>query len=188
MNSRVVHIITGLNDGGAEGVLFRLCLNSTNNRHIVISLMDEGKYGPLLEDAGVSVHCLGMNPGRPSVKRFLKLVSLIRSEEPDAVQTWMYHADLLGGMAAKVAGVKKIFWGIRHSTLEKGKSKRSTILIARICALLSGFLPERIICCAQGAALVHARIGYSSRKLEVVPNGYDFSRFRPGENLRNGLR
>ena len=54
------YIITGLNDGGAEAVLYRLCTSDTENRHVVISLMDEGKYGPLLRAAGVEVYTLGM--------------------------------------------------------------------------------------------------------------------------------
>ncbi|MCK7546993.1 glycosyltransferase family 4 protein [Marinobacter koreensis] len=178
MTKKVVHIITGLNDGGAEGVLARLCLHSEQVQHVVISLMDEGKYGPLLGRSGVTVHCLGMNPGKPGIVRLFRLVRLIRAEQPDLVQTWMYHADLLGGIAAKLAGVRRVFWGIRHSTLEKGKSKRSTIMIARLCALLSSWVPNKIICCATKARDVHADIGYSPRKLRVIPNGYDLSRFR----------
>lgn len=185
---KVLHIITGLNDGGAEGVLARLCLNSTKVQHVVISLMDEGKYGPGLREGDITVHCLGMHPAKPSIFRFFRMIKLIRAERPDVVQTWMYHGDLLGGIAAKLAGVKKVFWGVRHSTLEKGKSKRSTILIARICAVLSGWLPEKIICCAHEAASVHAGIGYSSKKLEIIPNGYDLSRFRPDLDLRESLR
>lgn len=179
MTKKVVHIITGLNDGGAEGVLTRLCLHSKQAQHVVISLMDEGKYGPLLARSGMTVHCLGMNPGKPSIVRLFRLVRLIRSEQPDVVQTWMYHADLLGGIAARLAGVRHVFWGIRHSTLEKGKSKRSTIMIARLCALLSSWVPDQIICCANKARDVHSDIGYSARKLRVIPNGYDLSRFRP---------
>ena len=38
----IVHIIVGLNDGGAEGVLARICLLEPE-KHIVISLMDMGK-------------------------------------------------------------------------------------------------------------------------------------------------
>lgn len=179
MTKKVVHIITGLNDGGAEGVLTRLCLHSKQAQHVVISLMDEGKYGPLLTRSGMTVHCLGMNPGKPSIVRLFRLVRLIRSEQPDVVQTWMYHADLLGGIAARLAGVRRVFWGIRHSTLEKGKSKRSTIMIARLSALLSSWVPDQIICCANKARDVHADIGYSAPKLSVIPNGYDLSCFRP---------
>jgi glycosyltransferase involved in cell wall biosynthesis len=179
MAKKVVHIITGLNDGGAEGVLTRLCLHSSKVQHVVISLMDEGKYGPLLAQSGVSVHCLGMNPGKPSIVRLFRLIRLIRAEQPDAIQTWMYHADLLGGIAARLAGVRRVFWGIRHSTLEKGKSKRSTIMIARLCSVLSSWVPDKIICCANKARAVHADIGYSAQKLRVIPNGYDLSCFKP---------
>ena len=188
MDKKIVHIITGLKDGGAEGVLFRLCLNDSKSEHVVISLLDKGKYGPLLEDAGVRVYCLGMSPSKLSIKQFAQLVSFIRTERPDAVQTWMYHADLLGGIAAKVAGIKKIFWGIRHSTLEKGKAKKSTIAIARICALLSRFVPKRIVCCAHKALVVHRDIGYTASKLMVIPNGYDLSKFAIDEQAGSGLR
>ena len=185
---KVLHIITGLNDGGAEGVLTRLCLHSHQLEHVVISLMDAGKYGPLLTDAGVVVHCLGMNPGKPSPILFYRLIKLIRAARPDVVQTWMYHADLLGGIAARLAGVRRVFWGVRHSTLEKGKSKRSTIMIAHLCALLSKWIPEKIICCANKALTVHSDIGYQKSKLIVIPNGYDLMRFKvdpaSGERVR----
>ncbi|CAG34761.1 glycosyltransferase family 4 protein [Desulfotalea psychrophila] len=176
---KVLHIITGLNDGGAEGVLTRLCLHSKAAIHVVISLMDQGKYGTVLKEAGVRVYCLGMNPGSPSIFKFFRLVKLIRVEQPDVVQTWMYHADLLGGIAARLAGVRSVFWGIRHSTLEKGKSKCSTIMIARLCAFLSGWIPDKIICCANKALAVHADIGYKKSNMSVIQNGYDLSRFKP---------
>jgi glycosyltransferase involved in cell wall biosynthesis len=173
---------------GAKGVLYRLCLNSPRVEHVVVSLMNEGKYGPLLENAGVKVYCLGMKPGKITIKQFFQLVSFIRTEKPDAVQTWMYHADLLGGVAAKIAGVRKVFWCIRHSTLEKGKAKRSTIAIAKLCALLSRFVPSGIVCCAHKALVVHRDIGYAARKLVVIPNGYDLTKFTPDEHAGANLR
>lgn len=100
----------------------------------------------------------------------------------------MYHADLAGGIAARLAGVRNLYWGVHHSVLEKGLSKRSTIMIARICALLSGWLPKKIICCANKAKIVHDNLGYAARKLCVIPNGYDLSRFRPDNDARNRVR
>ena len=41
---KILNIIAGLNDGGAEAVLYRLCVHDSNYKHIVISLMNEGKY------------------------------------------------------------------------------------------------------------------------------------------------
>lgn len=181
-------MITGLNDGGAEGVLYRLVSCSPGHHHIVVSMIDKGKYGPLLERLGFKVHCLGMAPGKFKVSHIWRLIGLIRSESPDVVQTWMYHADLLGGIAAKVAGVEKVFWGIRHSTLEKKKSKESTIAIAKVSALLSGIVPEKIVCCAKKSLEVHRDIGYSPNRLIVIPNGYDLSKFMVDEPSGSELR
>lgn len=192
MRHKVLHIISGLGDGGAEGVLTRLCLNSKRFEHIVISLSNDGKYGPILREAGIRVHILEMSFARPNIFRFIGLVKLIRLEKPSLVQTWMYHADLLGGIAAKLAGIKRVFWGIRLSASEMGREKKSTILIARISAALSPWIPERIVCCANDAAMTHAKLGYARTKLVVIPNGYDLSRFRPDpisrERLRNEFR
>ncbi|MFE8073382.1 glycosyltransferase [Marinobacteraceae bacterium S3BR75-40.1] len=185
---KVVHVITGLNDGGAEGVLARLCLHSKQAQHVVVSLMDAGKYGPLLAEAGVAVHCLGMKSGIPSAFKFIKLIRLIKSEDPDVVQTWMYHADLLGGIAARLAGVRRVFWGIRRSSLEKGKSSRLTLWLARSCALLSKWVPEKVICCANKALTVHAEVGYQKSKLLVIPNGYDLAQFKSDCTLSESVR
>ena len=178
---KIIHVIVGLNDGGAEGVLFRLCSHDEvhNNKVVVISLSDEGKYGPLLRAKGIDVYTLGMHPNRPSLIAFVKLIQLSLRHKPDVVQTWMYHADLFGGIAARMAGIKSIVWGIRHSTLEPGKSKVTTIWIARLLAKLSWWLPARIAVCAQRAIDVHEALGYSRAIMRFVPNGYDLVDFTP---------
>ncbi|BBI68848.1 hypothetical protein PKHYL_30390 [Psychrobacter sp. KH172YL61] len=106
---KVVHIITGLNNGGAEGVLYRLITHDEENEHIIISMMDLGKYGPLLLERGLDVYCLNMKAGGISLASIYKLRRYLRRIDPDVVQTWMYHADLIGGIVAKSLGIKKIF-------------------------------------------------------------------------------
>lgn len=184
----VVHIITGLNDGGAEAVLYRLCAHDTTQKHYVISMMDAGKYGPLLQHVGVEVHCLNMPQGRVTIYGLWRLWSLLRELKPRVVQTWMYHADLIGGVMAKLAGIKAIFWGVRHTVLEPGKSKRSTIYVARLCALLSRWVPSKIVCCANKAVEVHARLGYVADKMIVISNGYNLKQFFPDRLARIRLR
>jgi len=174
---KICHIITGLNNGGAEAVLYRLCIHDKKSSHTVISLMDEGKYGPLLRKAGVEVHCLNMPKGRVSFSGLLYLYRILKNNRPDVVQTWMYHADLIGGIVAKLAGIKKIFWGIHHTTLDAIHSKKSTIAVAKICAKLSHFIPNGIVCCAQKALEVHDALGYDRDKLFVINNGYNLKEF-----------
>ena len=51
--------ITGLNNGGVEGTLYRLC-TTKSPKSLVISLLDEGLYGTKLREKGVEVVCLNM--------------------------------------------------------------------------------------------------------------------------------
>lgn len=185
---KVLHIITGLQDGGAEAILYRLCRRDADDIHHVVSLTGPGKYGPLLEAADVQVTCLDMPRGRVKLKAIIKLWRVIRRVRPDAIQTFMYHADLVGGVVGRLSGVRNISWGIHHSTLSPAENARSTIAVARICAKLSRLVPRRIICCADKAAEVHAELGYDVERLRVIKNGYDLSIYRPDPDAGDRFR
>lgn len=187
----VLHIITGLEDGGAEAALYRLCCADIRDEHHVISLTGYGKYGPLLVAAGIPVLSLGMPRGSIRIPALWRLWRAIRQLRPDVVQTWMYHSDLLGGVMARLAGVRNICWGLHHTALAPGPTSRKTIAVARFCALLSPIVPRNIICCAKKSAEVHAAIGYRMDAMRVIPNGYDLGIFRvdpaAGQAVRSEL-
>jgi glycosyltransferase involved in cell wall biosynthesis len=172
---KVLHVITGLNNGGAEGVLYRLCKYDTEHEHVVVSLMDKGKYGLLLEKEGIEVLCLNMPQGRLTLSGVWALFQRLRNDKPDVVQTWMYHADLIGGGVALIAGIKNVFWNVRNTSLMPDVIKRSTIFIAKLCALVSGRLPKKIIYCAHKAKLAHEMLGYKAGRGVVIGNGYDLA-------------
>lgn len=182
----VMHVISNLYDGGAEGVLYRLCVNSPHYKHVVVCMMDEGKYGPMLEAAEVTLYCLHMPKGKLTWQGVFQFWKVLHDLQPDVVQTWMYHADLIGGILARLSGVNKIFWGIRNGNLTRGTIKDNTIKIAKLCALLSTSVPKRIVSCSQRALLVHAAIGYEKRLISVIPNGYELTHFAP--NYDSGVR
>ncbi|MDT0510776.1 glycosyltransferase [Halomonas sp. LES1] len=185
---RVAHIITSLGEGGAQAVLFRLCTNDPDNQHTVISLMAEARYGQMLSERGFRVINLDMPRDKLRLGPLWRLWKLLRQERFDIVQTWMYHPDLLGGLVARLAGQRRIFWGIRHTGLEPSHSARSSILIARWCAWLSPWLPIAIVCCAERAAQVHQALGYCADKLRVIPNGYNFSHWNVDPSEARVLR
>jgi hypothetical protein len=54
-----------------------------------------------------------------------------------------------------------------------------TVMMSRACAALSRQVPDRILCCANVARMNHVRFGYADDKMEVLPNGFDVSRFKP---------
>lgn len=183
----VLHIITGLGDGGAEAVLHRLVTHDSEDKHQVISLTDEGKYGALLRERGVEVMALGMPRGRLTLRGLVKLWRAVRAAQPDVVQTWMYHADLVGSVVARLAG-SPVVWGIHNTTLEPGQSSRVTIAVARLCAWISRWVPQRVVACAQAAVRVHAALGYDPDRMVVIPNGYDLARFQPDAAARERWR
>lgn len=174
---KIMHISTGLENGGAEGVLYRLCKHDKQNTHIVISLIGEGKYGPLLEAQGIKVHCLNMPAGKVTLKGLITLYKLIKKSQADVIQTWMYHADLLGGLVAKLARAKSIYWNVRHSTIEVEHSKKALVLVAKACSILSKWVPKKIIYCAEQAKATHEELGYDSSKSIIIGNGYDLDLF-----------
>lgn len=186
---RVLHVITGLGQGGAESVLWRLATYPDQAvEHVVVSLTDDGVYGERLRAAGVVVHTLGMPRGRITLGGFMALRRLIAQTKPQAVQTWMYHADLIGGVAARLAGVRAIAWGIRNSGAHLERSSRSARMVLRACAALSGILPRAIVCAAQNAAERHAAKGYRRDRMVVISNGYDLSRYAPDPAARERVR
>ena len=176
---KILHIITGLGNGGAESVLYRLCSNDITNKHIVISLTTSGKYGFMLNDKNIDVFYLNLNFSPTIIYKFIKLYKLILFIRPDVVQTWMYHSDLIGGVLAKLAGVKKIFWNIRHTSLDKKHTKNTTRIVAKCCAYLSAYVPDAVIYCAESSMYQHKLFGYNENTSTIIPNGYDLSIFQP---------
>lgn len=104
------------------------------------------------------------------------------------IQTWMYHADLVGCLSAWLSGNIPTVWGIHNSTLDPKQSKRRTLMIMQILAKLSHWLPEKIISCSETAAKIHIGKGYDARKMVTIPNGFDTDRFRPDPTLRQKIR
>lgn len=170
----VLHVITDLDRGGAETVLYRLLLDIKENtlqRHVVVSLRDRGFFGDKLEALGVPVHSLGMVGAWEFPLALYRLVKLMRSLRPDLVQTWLYHADLLGGFAAQFCGKPPVIWGV-HTVYLDPSSSLVTRMIRRLCAWTSAWLPRAIICVARATEKSHVSLGYVRDKMQIVPNGF----------------
>mgnify|MGYP001203667512 CR=1 FL=1 len=186
---RVAYVITGLKTGGAETMLEKLvCSLPPSIKVHVFSLTGLGDIGPRLLARGVAVEALGMRPGLPSPRLFVRLVRLLTRLRPDVVHTWMYHADLLGGLAARMAGVRALMWGVHHSNLDAEANKASTLRVVRACARMSAWLPQRIACVARKARDAHVAIGYAADRMVVIPNGFDLNRFSPDPSARQSVR
>lgn len=185
----ILHLITELDVGGAEQMLYKLVnsLDRERFRSIVISMTYKGLMGEKISGSGIPVYELGMRPGRPDLRAIPLLINLLKSESVDILQTWLYHSDLLGLMAGKIARVPKIVWGIRCSEMKFKYYSPLTYLTMRICALLSA-LPDAIILNSHAGKDVHRDMGYKAWRMKVIPNGFNTSVFQPDLSAKKSLK
>jgi glycosyltransferase involved in cell wall biosynthesis len=187
--NRVLHVITDLGQGGAEAVLYRLIgATSDGFEHAVVSLHQEGVYGQPLRNQGVSVAALGMPRGRVTIEGLRRLLRITREFRPHIVQTRLDHANLIGGLISRFAGAPPVIWAVHSTDLGPLRSSWKTRIVRRTCAQLSRVLPQFIVSDARSGAVLHERIGFSTAKLIVVPNGVDPMSFRPDPQARERIR
>jgi glycosyltransferase involved in cell wall biosynthesis len=188
---RILHVINNLHLGGAETMLVQLlgCLDRERWTPEVVSLVGGGPASEQLESIGVPVTMVGMPRGLPGPATLLRLTRAVRRARPDLIQTWLYHSDLLGGLASRMAGRRApVVWNLRRCRPTRGRDKPTTIWTARICARLSKRLPARIVANSQSGRQQHIELGYDARRIEVIPNGFDVNRFQPSETARHQIR
>ena len=177
-----MHVISGLDQGGAEAMLVRLLrgLSKDHFSQSVVSLTTRGIYGDQVEIGGVPLLTLGMTgySGAPSALRSLR--KAIKVQRPAVVQTWLYHADLLGLVAARTAGDASVAWNVRCAGLGPGDVPRSTLVLIGMLARLSAW-PDAVVFNSMAGREAHRAIGYHPRRSEVIPNGFDLEerRFDP---------
>ena len=179
MNSKLIilHIIPSLAVGGAENFLTKLInyqKNSKSIEHKVICLNTVGSLGRQLKKNNIKVECINLTKNFISLlKSIIILNKKVRDSKADIVHTWMYHSDLLGGLIGKLHN-KKVIWSIRTSSTRKAGSYLTNILVF-INAVVSWFIPDKIICVSHSAIKMHANIGYNKKKIIYIPNGYDLN-------------
>lgn len=154
----------------------------------VIALAGEGPMALKIRALGVPVHALGLPRGAAALRGLPALAARIRRARPDLVQCWMYHANLMGGLAARLGTAAPVLWGLRQTDLDPVLSKPGTVRVAKLGARFSSHLPRRILCVSDSARRVHAAMGYDETRMVVIPNGFDLDHFRPNPAARAALR
>lgn len=186
---KILHVITGLNFGGAERTLERLVLADSANEHKVVSLHWPGPIGERLRENGITVEALHLERGRmPGLRALGRLRKIIRTSRSDVVQSWMYHPNLFVSILGRAAPSSAICWNIRRYSFEGRTLPLSTRIVARLGALLSHALPDAVVYCAYSAADRHLALGYNSRGVAVIHNGIDTRKFAPSDTSRAAIR
>ena len=193
---KIIHIINSIKKGGAEGNLYRLCKfhkKKYKNKIdiVIITLIDNGFYEYDLKKTGIKIISLGINKKINLfyfIKKILILRKLIKKQNPDIIQSWMYHSNFLTIFIQKKL-YHKIFWNIRHSILDLKMSKITTIIISIICAFFSRYVPKKIIYCSEKSIEFHEnKHFYSKKKTALIENGFNDKIYFPSKYKKLNFR
>jgi glycosyltransferase involved in cell wall biosynthesis len=187
---RITHVVTDLERGGAQQMLLDL-LRARDRADVeaeVVSLAPRGPLAARIEALGVRARSLGLRRTLPNPGAVVVLAAWLRRRRPDAVHAWLGHANLVAGLAARLAGRPPLIWGIHHTPLERAGTRASTRWTLAACRRLAARLPARIVSCSEAAARAHVADGYPVERMVVIPNGCDTAAFRPDPPSRAAVR
>lgn len=184
---RVLHLITGLDAGGAENQL--LSLHRALHRagcveQRVVSILPGGALREAYRNAFGEVHQLDTRRGALSLRTLRNFRGIVRASRPDVIHAWMYHACAVA--VAAQAGVATV-WGIRHGLDANRHLRFRTRVLVRALPLVS-YRPTAIVFNSQASREQHRLLGYPSNKAHVIHNGVDAVRFSPDPGRRAAMR
>jgi glycosyltransferase involved in cell wall biosynthesis len=192
----VLHLTSSFGlGGGAEKNLLRLVCHMDRSafHNTVVTMTDiiaDRDYERLrsqLAGTEVPVYSLGMRRGRPTVAGTARLFRIIRHARPVILQSWMYHADLLGLLVARIAGVPSVAWNLRCSSMDMKHYRWLSGLVLRILIPLSP-LPEVVIANSESGIQAHKALGYAPRRWLYIPNSLNLDEFKPDPEARIQVR
>ncbi len=186
--TRICHLITGLDVGGAEHALARLCpaLAHRGYDQIVVTMIPGGAFAADLQRVGIPVRSLGMRRRSPSMIGFIRLARELHRFRPDILQTWMYHADLLGTLVLPFVPPTRLAWNLRSTDMGSAGGLGLKLVVKSLAALSR--IPHAIVANSAAGQSEHVNAGYRKRGWSIIHNGVDTERFRPIHAERAKLR
>jgi len=183
-------VITDLHLGGSEIALVRLIerLDRGEFESLVVSLMSGGILAERARAAGAEVVSLGVRPRGGWVVAVARIAEVLRRFDPDLVQGWMYHGNLVAYLGARFTDRRPaVVWNIRQSLASLGREKPLTRIVIRLNAWLSRRVVA-IINNSETSVTQHASIGFDTERVRIIPNGFDLDKFRPSPEARAAIR
>ena len=170
----ILYLITELDVGGAERNLYELATRTDRGRYrpVVAALSGGGRVGQWLADAGVPVHDLALRSCL-DVGGFFRLVRLLRRERVQILHSFLFHANLIGRLAAVIAVVPVVISSVRVAERERPWH-------VWLDGLTSWLVDVETVVSDAVKRFTHARGGVPMRKLVTIRNGVDVSRFKMG--------
>ena len=168
---RVALLILELSVGGAEKALFQLATKLDRERFspVVYSLSGrvedlERSLAPELRARGIEVVEFGLRSALGTPLALWRLRRRLRKDRVAVLQCFMFHANILGRFAGRLAGVPVVCAGIRVA--ERDAPRRLAL------DRLTRGLVDAWVCVGDAVAkFTRERIGVAENRVVSIPNG-----------------
>jgi glycosyltransferase involved in cell wall biosynthesis len=174
---KILYLITELNVGGAEKALARTVAHLDRDRYdaLVACLYAPGLVANEIRTAGNKVINLDMQ-SRIDLRVFKRLFKLLRQEGIQIIHSYLFHANLLARLVARLARAPIIISSERTMEMEG----RIRLLVNRLTSPLA----DRVIAVSQQVCdFAASRIGIPLEKLVVIYNGIEPSTYQVEVNV-----
>jgi len=182
-NQSILHVTSGLGEGGVEAIIYSILSHDSNFNHVVISIGAPVNYVNRIQELGVKVYVcpiVGIKSFFDAAKLFFNTYGAIR---PKVVQAWMYHANFFVAIMSIFLPKMKLIMAIHNGELSFSRMKLLTIVLAVFGSFLSRVTRCKVIFCSECSAAYHIKLGYPKTRVSVIPNGYDVNLFSPSKDL-----
>jgi glycosyltransferase involved in cell wall biosynthesis len=163
---RLTMVITELDVGGAEKAFVRVAIGLQNLGWDVrvVSLRDTGPLATLLEAANIEVSALQAG-GLLDVRAIWRLRRELLRRPADVLLTFLHQANLVGRIAGRLTGVRRIVCGIRVADRR---------LVVSLPERLTKGMVDRYVAVSQSVGGLHRNIcQIDADRMITIPNGVD---------------
>jgi len=179
----VMFLITGLAYGGAETQLVNLAISLKKRgwEVRVVAMLPPQAFTKELKEAGIPLSTLNMRRGAPDPRAVFRLVKMLREWRPQILTSFMFHANLLGRIAGRLAGVPIVVSSIRNENF--GGSRRDRVLrmtdwMGEISTTNSNLAADKLV----------KRGVVPRERICVIPNGLVLDKFIVKNSSRTEFR
>jgi len=171
---KIVHIISGLQVGGAERSLYNICNSSLNDsfKQYIICLGNRGYYSQKIEEIGLEIYHVNFSSWH-FVKSVTKFIIILKKISPDIIQGWMNHGNFTSILALLILNFKPIiYWNIRQS-FYKNKNDLFYTKFLFLFNILFSRIPKKIIINSNISKIQLQNFGFNIDSFKFIPNGFD---------------
>jgi glycosyltransferase involved in cell wall biosynthesis len=185
---KVLFVITKATWGGAQRYVYDLASHLPPQRFAAsVAFGAPGRLAEMIRAQGIPAHhipALGrdVSPAR-DLASFFQTLSLLKREHPDVVHLNSSKAGMLGALAARLAGIRRIVF-TAHGWPYAERRSATWRSMAWLGSWVTALLSDAVICVSKADLSLGSRLPFCAHKMHLIYNGIEPEVLGSGEMIR----